>query len=297
MNISLTIDDAPMMLPGVARIPDAVPDPEAMDGIRAGLQRVGVRSCVAFVVGATAERLLEPLERWLEAGYELGNHTYDHVPASDSDHVPFIASVERCDALLSRIGAFRQSRRKWFRFPQLDYGMDEAARRRLREALLKMGYSIAHGSTDLYDYAYEGPFGLALRGDNALLRRRIMHRFRRCARFSLWQSRRLISRHYGADAPLVAYAHFSRVSGEGLVPLLEELLLQGAVFCPLEQAQRHAFYMRLDWQPDRTTGLVTSDLPRGLAWRGLRRLVGLARPIEGLWTRRLGPSIPALVHG
>jgi len=297
LTISLTIDDAPMVLPDCSRIPTAEPDWSAMDAIREGLQRLNVPHCVAFVIGVAAERNPGPLERWLEAGYELGNHTHDHVPAREVEQSSFLASVERCHALLDRLGAFARGRTKWFRFPLLSYGADGAARRRLRAALHDEGYSIAHASTDLYDHAYEGALGLAVRSGNPLLHAMIGRRFRRSARFSLWQSRRLVTRHFGPGVPLVMYSHFGRVSREGLVPLLEDLQRQGATWCSLQQAQQHEFYRRLDRERSEDTGLATADLPRHLAWRGVRKIMSLTRPLTDSWVRRLGPTLPALLNG
>src|SRR5262245_24482188 len=77
LSVALTLDDAPSIVEhGVAS------DPSHMDAIRETLVAHGVRDCVAFVVGTTARGHEASLERWLDAGYELGNHTFDHRRAS-----------------------------------------------------------------------------------------------------------------------------------------------------------------------------------------------------------------------
>lgn len=65
-----------------------------------------------FTVGAAVERLPELVQRAAEAGHEIANHTYDHVPAERQGRDEVLRSVERgADAVAEVLGA----RPRWFR--------------------------------------------------------------------------------------------------------------------------------------------------------------------------------------
>jgi peptidoglycan/xylan/chitin deacetylase (PgdA/CDA1 family) len=68
LRIAFTIDDAPT-------VADAQVDASRMDGIRVCLQHLKLDHCVAFVVGREAQGNEDVLRRWLDCGYELGNHS------------------------------------------------------------------------------------------------------------------------------------------------------------------------------------------------------------------------------
>ena len=299
MKLALTLDDAPMITPSSSRIIDAVPDWDAMDAIRVALRELGISHCVAFVIGSVAQSNPEPLVRWLADGYSLGNHTFDHVPAREADAAAFVASVQRSDALLSELGAFPAGRPKWFRFPLLDYGESLAWRAVVRAALRELGYRIAHASTDLYDHAYEGALGIAVKSGAPMMDVVVGRRFRRSALFSVWQSRRLLARHFGEDVPLVLFSHFGRISRDGLAPILRRLATGGATWCSLADAQEHPVYTAMDQDDGLHTGLATGRLQRDLTWKASRKLMqlsGRGRLVQRL-QRRFGPTLPAFLNG
>ena len=121
LRLAFTLDDGP----SVAE--EGVPfDPSRMDRCREVLQRHGIPHCVAFVIGSRCADKAA-LERWLQAGFELGNHTHDHKRASDLSVAQFVESLTRCDELLNEVGAFEGDRPRWFRFPCLDRGRGSAS--------------------------------------------------------------------------------------------------------------------------------------------------------------------------
>ena len=299
MKVAITLDDAPMMTPDISRLEGSVADPDAMDAIREDLLRLGIRDCVAFVIGSVAQDDSGPLRRWLDDGFALGNHTFDHAPTSEIGGARQVESIRRCDALLEDLGAFANGRPKWFRFPLLDYGTDPADREAVYGALGDLGYRIAHATIDLYDHAYESALGRATQRGAGMLTTLLRRRFTTAAAFSAWRSSRLMVQHFGPDVPQVAYAHTGRVSREGLAAVLRFMESRGAQWCSLEEAQAHEAYAPMDDPASGRTGMVTGELRRHLAWRaaskaaGLVARLGVTRPL----VRHLGPTLPSIEHG
>ena len=98
--VALTFDDLPTLALNSAPKYAEITTVRLIRGLRR--QRL---PATGFVVGdqlegvhrATGRRLLR---RWLNAGFELGNHTYSHNSLSTVPIDEYIADVERDDALL-----------------------------------------------------------------------------------------------------------------------------------------------------------------------------------------------------
>jgi hypothetical protein len=283
-SLALTLDDAPSMHePGVPF------DAARMDRLREILTRRGVAHCVAFVVGERARGRERMLERWLDAGFELGNHTHAHAPASRESDRDFEQSLDRCDTLLRRVGAFSVNRPKWFRFPHLDRGRDPVQRARLVSACERLGYRIAPATLDLFDHAYEAPLAAALERGRPTVTVRVERRFMRTCRASITPA--LSAATDRNPIPQVAFAHFGLVMERNLEAVLDLLQAHEFDLCSLSTALDHPLYH--GFGADLTcNGLVISAVPQDLRHRIVRRLertVDRLRPVDGL---RYGPLCP-----
>jgi peptidoglycan/xylan/chitin deacetylase (PgdA/CDA1 family) len=273
-SIAITIDDAPSV--HEAGVPF---DAERMDRCREILLRCGVSQCVAFVVGARARGHERALERWLAAGFELGNHTYEHAPASRQSRQRFAESLARCDELLQRVGAFDGDRLKWFRFPYLDRGRGPAQRRQLELECGKLAYRVAPATIDFLDHPFETPLADAISRDDERGVRRVERRFLRTCLDTI----ELASAAFAEQMPALAhvgYAHFGPMAERNLPAVLDLLRSRGFAACSLSSALDHPVYR--GFAADLAcNGLVlptASRDPRGRLKRGLagarRRLLG-----------------------
>lgn len=287
--LALTIDDAPTIgAHGAVRAA-----PERMDAVRAVLQRAGVRSCVAFVIGAYAEGELPRLRRWLDAGYELGNHTYDHRKASGRTLGETVESIRRCDRLLEQAGAFRDGRRRWFRAPYLDRGADSASREGLARALATMGYREVPATIDLFDHRYEVPLARALaRGERARVDS-IGARFTAAALASVTRVDHLARGSPDRPRRHVGFLHFGEVARVFGADALVRLRANGVRWCDLAEALADPPFAAFSRDPD-LTGLAGAGWGRGLSDRVLRRLATVAHRAESLAASYAGPRWPHL---
>jgi peptidoglycan/xylan/chitin deacetylase (PgdA/CDA1 family) len=288
--VALSVDDAPSIAGGSGAV---VADPGRMDRIREVLLAAGVSHCVAFVIGILAAGQEPRLERWLASGYELGNHTFDHLAASRTSLREYVASVSRCDALLAGLGAFAGGRQRWFRHPFLDRGADASGRAALGAALADLGYEQVPGSVDLFDHCYEEPLARALRDGDAGRLAQADARYRAAALASLAATERQVWRATRREAPQLAYFHFGLASERNLAHVLAALGERGTRWCSLEEALADPLYVAYVGDPARS-GLVTGDLPRGLGARLGGRLADLSQRLGLFQQSQLGPRWPHL---
>ena len=172
-TMAVTIDD----LPTASVLGENI---ERAERITADLLAALVRHRVP-AIGFVNERKLQPrgaveprrvalLERWLDAGMELGNHTYSHPDLHLTALPAFEKEVVAGDAVTRRLLAARGRKPEYFRHPFLHTGRSLETRRSFEAFLKQRGYRVAPVSVDNYDYLFAAAYDRAgARDDQAIL--------------------------------------------------------------------------------------------------------------------------------
>jgi peptidoglycan/xylan/chitin deacetylase (PgdA/CDA1 family) len=106
------------------------------------------------------------LARWLNAGMDLGNHSYSHFSLTRTPVETYIADVARGEAVTKALLAEHHRTEHWYRYPYLETGPTPAIRRHFEEWLAGHGYRVAPVSMENSDWEFAGPYDDALaRGD------------------------------------------------------------------------------------------------------------------------------------
>lgn len=291
LRLALTCDDAPTILgvPGLI-----APDARRLDAVRMALKDRGVASCVAFVIGRVATDGVDALQRWLDAGYELGNHTFDHLAAGSVEPASFLDNVAACDRLLESLGGFADGRLRYFRFPFLDRGSNPESRRRIAAGLRDMNYVTVPGTVDFNDHLYEAPLARAAASGNAARISAVEERYLRAAR-------RCLSHHAawaggGAAEPLIHIGlfHAGPISSRVLPRLLGNLSASRVEWCAVADALNHPVYRGFEADTNQT-GLISYGFrPRSPAARVARKLARASYRWGIASQQRCGPLWPHL---
>ena len=166
--VALTFDD----LPTLALSP--APKYAEVTTVRLirGLHRQQLPA-TGFVVGNQLEGARNAtgrtmLKQWLNAGFELGNHTYSHASLTTVPVADYIADVARNDALLRPLLKGRRQSMLWFRHPYLETGATLEAKHTFEAWLAKAGYWIAPVSMENADWMFSPSYDDAIsRNDRA----------------------------------------------------------------------------------------------------------------------------------
>lgn len=102
------------------------------------------------------------LEEWLDAGLELGNHTYSHPRLDDLDLHEYLDNIVKGEVITRPLLRSRGQELVWFRYPFLATGRGDDARV-IEEFLRVRGYRIAPVTVDYADYRYAMPYARHLR--------------------------------------------------------------------------------------------------------------------------------------
>lgn len=119
-----------------------------------------------------AELLPALLDRWLDAGLDLGNHTARHIGLNDLSAEAFLAEVD-AGAPATRAALARRGRLlRFFRHPFLSTGDTPEKRAAVDAGLAARGYTVAPVTLDNSDWMFAAVYARAeAAGDAAQMRR------------------------------------------------------------------------------------------------------------------------------
>jgi len=133
MKIALTFDDGP--------------HPRYTPKILDILEEYGVKATF-FVVGVNAEYYPDTMEKIIEKGHEIGNHTYSHPHVSCLNSETLEREVEKCESAIYGLTDYKT---KLFRPPE---GMIDAD---VRTVLRSLDYKVILWDIDTQDWANTPP--------------------------------------------------------------------------------------------------------------------------------------------
>lgn len=105
------------------------------------------------------------LEAWLDAGAELGNHTYGHIDLHAAGLDAYRRAILDGERETRRLLAARGVEPRWFRHPYLRAGRSDAERAGLDAFLAEHGYRIAPVTLDNSEWIWAGAYRRVLDGD------------------------------------------------------------------------------------------------------------------------------------
>ena len=206
----VTVDDLPIAARGLHHEPS---DRERVTrDLLAVLAQHDVRA-VAFVVwsNVTDETDRRLLEMWLDAGHELGNHSYGHLDFTRTPIEAYLADLE-----LGRVGldAFLRDRDRtlrFFRFPMLREGETSAKLAAVRDYLAETGQRNLPVTIDTQDWSFEAPWLKAAgRRDEPALRV-VGEDYQAALRLSVRDQERTGDRLFDRQLPQVLLLHANAV--------------------------------------------------------------------------------------
>ena len=114
--------------------------------------------------GRRDERRVAMLQAWVDAGLELGNHSYSHPDLHDTPLAEFQADVLRGEEVTRELVEAAGMELRYFRHPFLHTGMSLEVRDGLHAFLAEHGYRVAPVTMDNLEYIAARAY------DHALLR-------------------------------------------------------------------------------------------------------------------------------
>lgn len=116
-----------------------------------------------------ADLLPRILNVWLDAGLELGNHTFSHINVHRTTAEAWLADVDQGAVITRSVLAARGQRLHWFRHPYLFTGDTPGKKAAMAAGLAERGYDVAPVTIDNNDWMFAAVYRQAeAAGDEAL---------------------------------------------------------------------------------------------------------------------------------
>lgn len=266
-RIALTFDDLPALT--------ILPDQAYVDYLNATIIRILRRHhvpAVGFVNEGKVDELVRDrqianLQRWLDAGLELGNHTYSHESLNTVGPEPFIADIARGDPVVTRLLQEHGQHFRYFRHPYLETGKTIAVKRQVDRWLDAHGYRIAPVTIDADDWEFAEPYDDAIARKNRKLQRRIRAEYLAYTASRIDWAKRSARQLFGRDIAHVMLLHCTRLNADTLDALTKILRRSHLAPVTLAEALKDPVYR----QPDPYVGTDGIDwLERWAAARHLQ---------------------------
>jgi peptidoglycan-N-acetylglucosamine deacetylase len=241
-TVALTFDD----LPALQLTDSAAYTTTTTEELLAGLKRHHLPASGFVNEGKLdapdrAERIAV-LTSWLDAGADLGNHSYSHISLTRTPVDAYIADVSRGERVTQALLAARGRKLRWYRHPYLETGPTLKIRRTFESWLAAHGYRVAPVTMENSDWMFTLVYDDAiLRGnvaDAASVRSRYLAYTSQAVTWYREAARRLL----GRPLAFVFLLHASRLNANCIDELADILKRNDLRAVPLDEAMKDPAY-------------------------------------------------------
>ena len=220
--------------------------------------------------------LVSILRMWLDAGVELGNHTYSHADINTTPLAAYKQDVIRGEKVIRDLLSEKGMKLRYFRHPVLHTGRDEQTRKALQQFLTERGYTVAPVTIDNQDFMFAEVYARAKRRGDVALARRVGGDYIRYMEqmFTFFEKESV--EVLGYELKQVLLLHASELNADYMDQLIAMMRSRGYEFISLEEALTDKAYQL----PERATAKGLSWLFRWAAGKGMQVN---AEPREPQW--------------
>jgi peptidoglycan-N-acetylglucosamine deacetylase len=237
-QVAITIDDLPA---GAANSMSAAAITEMTVKLLATLRQQQI-PVVGFVnedklykPGEVDERI-KALNMWLDAGFDLGNHTYGHISLNKAGLKDFEESVVRGETVTRLLLAQHKKQLRYFRYPYLETGRDLQTRTEADAFLAARGYRLAHVTLDGSDWAFAGVYDDAKKRGDIASQQEIANAYLSYSAAMFEYDEKLSRDLIGYEPKHILLLHANNLEADHIGELLDLLRKRGYRFVTLEDA-------------------------------------------------------------
>ena len=245
-RIALTYDD----LPALTLSDEQSYVDDITKRLLAGLKRHRLPA-TGFVIEGELEQLdrarqIAALQAWLDAGMDLGNHSYSHESPNDIGADAYVADIARGEPATKALLAGYGKAMRWYRFPYLETGETAAAKKTIADWLAAHHYRIAPVTMNADDWEFAEPYDDAiLHGDEArklAIRRQFLAY---TEKMIVWY-RKAAHALFGRDIAYVMLLHATRLEADCVDDFAAMLKRHGLRGVTLDEAMADPAYKTPD---------------------------------------------------
>jgi peptidoglycan/xylan/chitin deacetylase (PgdA/CDA1 family) len=237
----VTVDDLPVA--GRAASGDAAARRATTDALLAVLRKHRIPA-VAFVIAGNVKTRDDEalLQRWLDAGHELGSHSRTHPSYTALTTEAFLADLAGARATLAAFLTPRGRTLRFFRFPYLREGDTPEKVTAVRAALAAAGERNVPVTIDDQDWSFDAPWAAAVASGDAAAIDEVRQDYLAALRLAVRSAETAADAQLGRAAPQVLLLHANAVGAANWDALFSWLEAHGHRFATADEVLADATF-------------------------------------------------------
>ena len=192
--------------------------------------------------GSLVPARVDLLQAWLDAGHELGNHTYSHVSLNRVPLDAFTANLLQGETVTRPLAQAAGRPLRWFRPPYLHLGQTAAVRAQFDAFLAARGYRVAPVTVNHSEWVFAVAYSRAQTQGNAEAAQRIAEAYLPYMEAELARAEQLALDRFGRPIPHVLLLHANALNADHVGALAARLQQRGYRFVTLDSALQDSAY-------------------------------------------------------
>jgi len=233
-RIAITIDD----LPVASQLPLSLAEKQAQTERLLAALRQHQAPAIGFVnedkllVKAEVDGHIALLQRWLDAGMELGNHGFGHLSMHKVPLEQYQDAAVRGDTVLRSLLAARGQAPRYWRHPFLQTGRTDDDKAQFEAFLARRGYQVAPVTIEHDDWVFACVYERA----DAAGKQRTLAAYLPHLDLALDAFERMSQELFGRQIAQVLLIHANEINADSLAATLQRLQDRGYRFITLGEA-------------------------------------------------------------
>ena len=182
------------------------------------------------------------LRRWLDAGMDLGNHSYSHLSLTKTPVEAYITDVSRGETVTKWLLAQRGRQERWYRHPYLETGSPAPVRQAIDGWLAAHGYRVAPVTIDADVWEFAEPYDDAVGHHNVARAQAIRAEYLDYTEAMVGWSQAGAQALFGRQIAFVMMLHDTRLNADCIDDLVAILRRHRLRPVTLERAMRDPAY-------------------------------------------------------
>lgn len=225
-----------------------------------------------YIPGEIDERT-ELLRMWLDAGFELGNHTYSHINLEKAPIEAYEEDVIRGETITRMLLTQKNMKLRYFRHPQLFTGLTVEYQNALAAFLKNRGYTVAPVTVDNVDYVFAYTYYKAKQRGDTKTMSEVVEAYIPYMEKMFEFFEQLSKDSFGYEIKQVLLLHANDINADHFDKLAAMMKRRAYSFITLEDALK-----------DKTYSLPDAQMNRGVSWihrwRKAKNLPAIEEPSE-----------------
>lgn len=188
----------------------------------------------------------EVVAQWLDAGFDLANHSYSHPSLNSVSLRDFQDEVIRGEVITRALLQERGRKLAWFRYPYLHSGTTAEVHQGILDFLEQRHYRVAPVTVDYADYSFAGVFSREKRAGRDENAEKIKQAYLDQVDRGFEYAEKASQEVFGYEVPQILLIHCNELNSLTLRDSIARMRKRGYIFISLEEAMSDKAYQRHD---------------------------------------------------